>query len=106
MSKVRVSTSVAYLLLVVICIFLAFDFDGAIDLLWTLVLITLTLPGSLISILFTWSLIHGAGLGFFAFIYLVSAIFNVIVVNWLSIKFARRKALKLTSQQGNSQVDS
>jgi len=50
-----------YLIAVIACIFLAFDFAGAINLNWTLVLIGLTLPWSLVSIVFVWSLIHGAG---------------------------------------------
>lgn len=106
MSKAQTLASIAYLLAVVICIILAFDFDGSIDVTWTLILITLTLPGSLVSILFTWSLIHGAELGFFAFIYLVSAIFNLVVINWLFIKFTRNKVHKLTAQETSSQIDS
>jgi hypothetical protein len=41
---------------------MAFDFAGSINLVWTLVLIVLTLPCSLVSILFAWGLIHGAGI--------------------------------------------
>ena len=69
-----------YLLAVVVCIFLAFDFDGAINFEWTLALIGLTLPWSLISIVFTWALIHGAGLGFFSFMYLVFAGLNSFII--------------------------
>lgn len=89
MLKARILISITYILAVVVCIFLAFDFDGAIEPTWTLVLIALTLPGSLVSILFMWSLIHGAALVFFVFIYLVSAGFNVLVVNWIITKSRR-----------------
>jgi len=59
-----------YLLAVVVCISLAFDFAGATNPDWTLVLIGLTLPWSLVSIIFAWGLLHGAGLEFFTFLYL------------------------------------
>lgn len=72
-----------YLLTVITCIFLAFDFEGAIDTSWTLVLILLTLPWSLVSILFAWALIHGAGLEFFTFMYLVFAGLNTLILYWL-----------------------
>ena len=72
-----------YMLAVVVCIFLAFDFEGAIDTLWTGVLILLTLPWSLVSILFAWALIHGAGLEFFAIIYLLFASINSLIFYWL-----------------------
>jgi hypothetical protein len=68
-----------YLLAVVVCIFLAFDFAGAINFNWTLALIVLTLPWSLVSIVFAWALIHGAGLGLFAFIYLAFAGLNSFI---------------------------
>jgi hypothetical protein len=68
-----------YLLAVIVCILLAFDFAGAINLNWTLVLIALTLPWSILSIPFAWSLIHGAGLDFFTFMYLLFAGINSLV---------------------------
>jgi hypothetical protein len=37
---------------------MAFDFKGAINTTWTLVLILLTLPWSLVSIIFAWALIQ------------------------------------------------
>jgi hypothetical protein len=63
--KLPLATIVVYLFAVVACIFLAFDFDGAINTNWTIVLIGLTLPWSLISIVFAWALIHGPALGFY-----------------------------------------
>ncbi|MDX2044332.1 MAG: hypothetical protein SF097_24195 [Acidobacteriota bacterium] len=89
MVKARIPISIVYFLLVLICVLLAFDFDGAIDPTWTLVLIAVTLPGSLVSILFAWSLIHGAGLEFFAFVYLASAGFNIFVFNWIISRLRR-----------------
>src|SRR5262245_57989824 len=55
-----------YLFAVAACILLAFAFDGTIHVNCTIVLFGLTLPWSLISIVFAWALIHGAGLGLFA----------------------------------------
>ena len=37
---------------------------------WLLVLIVLTLPWSLVAVVFLWSLIHGAGLGLFWLVFL------------------------------------
>ena len=78
-----------YLLTVFACIPLAFDFAGAINFNWTLVLIGLTLPWSLVSILFAWSLIHGAGLEFFTVMYLVFAGLNAIILYNVCFAFRR-----------------
>ena len=72
-----------YLLGVAVCIFLAFDFEGAINLGWTLALIVLTLPASAISLPLSWALIHGADLEFFAVMYFLFAVTNVTAVRWL-----------------------
>jgi hypothetical protein len=72
-----------YLLAVVVCIFLAFDFDGRINTTWTLAVIVLTLPWSFVTVIFTWSLIHGAGLEFFTVMYLVFAGINSLLFYWL-----------------------
>ena len=76
-SKAQRTVSAIYLLLVIACIPLAFNFKGSVDMGWTLVLIILTLPCSLVSILFAWGLIHGAGLEFFTLLYLTLAVLNV-----------------------------
>jgi hypothetical protein len=83
-------SAITYILLVIGCIFLAFDFDRAIDMTWTLVLILLTLPWSLISIAFAWALIHGAGLEIFSVLYLAFAGLNLFIVSKL-IKVLRRR---------------
>ena len=82
-----------YLLAVVACIFLAFDFAGATNFNWTLVLIGLTLPWSLVSIVFAWGLLHGAGLEFFAFMYLAFAGLNSFIFYRL-YSLSRRKSSK------------
>ena len=69
----------AYLLAVFLSILKAFNFAGAIDIDWTLVVAGLTLPWSLVSIIFVWSLIHGAGLNFFASMYMVFAGLNSLI---------------------------
>jgi hypothetical protein len=78
-----------YLIAVVVSIFMGFDFKGSIDLGWTLALIILTLPLSLVSILFAWALIHGAGLEFFAWMYLTFAVVNVACIHTI-IKCSRK----------------
>jgi hypothetical protein len=80
-----------YLLAVCVCIALAFDFSGSIDTTWTGVLIILTLPWSIVSILFAWALIHGAGLGFFATMYLFFAGLNATALYFLFRLFGGQK---------------
>ncbi|HEX8250251.1 MAG TPA: hypothetical protein VF599_18910 [Pyrinomonadaceae bacterium] len=65
-----------YLIAVIACIYLAFNFKGSINSEWTMVLMALTLPWSIISVVFMWALVHGAGLGFFAVMYFSFAIIN------------------------------
>jgi len=81
-------------LAVVVCIFLAFDFAGDINLAWTFALIGLTLPWSLVSIPFGWALIHGAGLGFFTFMYLAFAGLNSFIFYRLYSSFPRKSKEK------------
>lgn len=81
---------IVYLGAVVLCISLAFDYAGAINIDWTLVLIGLTLPWSLVSIVFTWSLIHGAGLEFFTVMYLIFAGANSLIFYWLYSVYRKR----------------
>lgn len=69
--KAWIIASTVYFVVVIGCIYMAFDYEGSIEPSWTIALIALTLPGSVISILFGWSLVHGAGLGFFTFVYLL-----------------------------------
>jgi hypothetical protein len=89
--KLPLAAMAVYLLAVGACIFLAFDFDGAINTNWTIVLIGITLPWSLISIVFAWALIHGAGLGFFTFMYLAFASLNAYMFYRL-YSLSRRKS--------------
>ena len=89
--KVRfpIILTLLYVAAVLVCIPLAFDFKGAIDTTWTLVLIVLTLPWSIVSIFFAWSLIHGAGLGFLTFMYLAFACINAFILHYLCAAFQR-----------------
>jgi hypothetical protein len=64
MRKLPVTIPSLYSLAVLACIPLAFDYAGDVDTPWLLVLIVLTLPWSILSVVFMWALIHGAGLGF------------------------------------------
>jgi hypothetical protein len=49
------------------------------------------LPWSLISILFAWALIHGAGLEFFSVMYLAFAGLNLFIVSKLINVLRKRK---------------
>ena len=69
----------AYLLAVFLSILKAFNFAGSINSDWTEVVIGLTLPWSLVSVVFAWSLIHGANLEFFASMYMVFAGLNSFI---------------------------
>lgn len=95
MFKARFVISTIYLIAVVVCVFMAFDFRGAINDVWTLILFLLTLPGSFLTVPFLWALFHGAGLEFFAFIYFMSAILNVLFVNWLISRQKRANDSKI-----------
>jgi hypothetical protein len=92
LSKAQLTVSAIYLLAVFGCTPMAFDFSGRIDMVWTLVLIVLTLPCSLVSILFAWGLIHGAGLEFFTLLYSTLAVLNVLWVNAI-INWSRKNRL-------------
>lgn len=80
-----------YMVAVIICIVLAFDYSGQIHSEWTMVLIGLTLPWSIISVLFIWSLIHGAGLEFFTVLYLVCAAINAVILYFIGLAIRTRR---------------
>ena len=82
-----------YIVTVAVCIFLAFNFQGSINAGWTLVLFILTLPCSLIAILFMWALIHGAGLEMFAVMFLSFAVINSFLIY---LVFGRDKSAKVS----------
>ena len=69
-----------YCLIVLACISLAFDYAGAVDVLWLVGLMALTLPWSLVSLWFAWELLHGAGLWLFTLMYLVFAGVNAVIL--------------------------
>jgi hypothetical protein len=81
MPKGRVAIYTTYLLAVAVCVSPAFEFKESIDATWTFIIVLLTLPSSFLIGFFPLSLIHGAGLAFFAFIHLASAGLNVYLVN-------------------------
>ena len=83
-SKLLFIVPVTYVLAVIGCVLLAFDYTGRIDSGWVLVLICLTLPWSIVSVLFVWSLIHGAGLEFFTVMYLLFAGINAFILYRIS----------------------
>lgn len=69
-----------YLVLVIIIISMAFDYKGSLNSEWWLILFGLTLPWSLVSIIFMWALVHGAGLEFFTVMYLFFAMVNAFLI--------------------------
>jgi len=79
--KRHIVIPVVYFLIVLVCLLIAFDFDGRIrsDAAW-LVAVVLTLPWSLVSVIFMWALIHGAGLEFFTVMYLTFAATNAYLL--------------------------
>jgi hypothetical protein len=81
--------AIGYFVAVLILIFLAFDFDGDVRLVWLLLLLALTLPWSVVSLLFAWALMHGAGLGMFAVMYAAFASINAFIVRYLWSAFRR-----------------
>jgi len=81
--KIVLTSAGAYALVVFVLILLAFDFDGRIQPVWTLAVIGATLPWSLISILFVWALIHGAGLDVFAVVSLAFGALNGCLIGLL-----------------------
>ncbi|MBK9154820.1 MAG: hypothetical protein IPM25_11490 [Chloracidobacterium sp.] len=70
-----------YFLIVLVCLLIAFDYDGYMrsSAAW-LVTVALTLPWSVVSIIFMWALFHGAGLEFFTIMYLAFAAVNAYVI--------------------------
>ena len=93
MKKLQIAVSIVYLLAVIACLLLAFDFQGEVNLNWAFALIALTLPCSAITIVFAWGLIHGAGLEFFTFLYLLCAGFNVYCFNAILNRLRKPKAV-------------
>ena len=79
-----------YLLSVLLCLFRAFDYAGGISVNWTLALIALTLPWSLVSVVFAWPLIHGAGLELFSVMYLAFAGLNALIFSWRYSLFRKK----------------
>ena len=73
--------SILYLVAVFVLVFLAFDFTGRIHFNMLLALIALTLPWSMVSVIFMWALMHGAGLGFFAVMYAAFGFLNAFLIN-------------------------
>lgn len=69
-----------YMIAVIACIFMAFDFAGSIDATWWLALFIITLPWSIVSVLFMWALAHGAGLEMFMVMYLSFAVINSLLI--------------------------
>lgn len=82
-----------YLIAVFTCLSLTFDFKGSVDMDWLKGLLILTLPWSVVSFIFLWAISHGAGLIFFAFMYLAFAWLNCMAFYiFCCLTDSRRKA--------------
>ena len=73
----------AYVIAVAVCVIRVLGYQ---DMEWLLLLVGLTLPWSLASLPFLWSLIHGASPWFFSLLYLAGAGANA----WLFWLYSRR----------------
>ena len=76
----RAIVATLYLGVVLLCVVRGFDYAGSIRSEWVMGLVVLTLPWRLISVLFVWALIHGAGLEVFTFLYLAFAALNTFLL--------------------------
>jgi hypothetical protein len=87
------STAVLYAAAVLVCTIRVVGYaDGD----WLLLLIALTLPWSLISVPFVWSLGHGASLWFFWVLYLAGGTANALLL----LRYVPRLHARL-SRKGN-----
>lgn len=83
--KRQVVIPVVYFLIVFVCLLTAFDFDGRLRSFEALLAaVLLTLPWSIVSVLFLWALIHGAGLEFFTVMYSLFAAVNAFILYRIS----------------------
>ena len=76
----RLIPSAVYLILVGLCIYLAFDFDGKTDGLFWLILLLMTYPWSIVTLFFSWALMHGAGLEIFSMLYFLCGLLNSYLI--------------------------
>jgi hypothetical protein len=90
-ARTQLTLLAIYISGVILCVALAFDFQGAINASWMLALIVLTLPWSIISLLFVWPLIHGAGLEYFTMFYLACAGLNVYALDRVMTSYRRSR---------------
>ena len=78
-----------YAVAVIICLSLAFDFDGRVNGTWTLILFWLTLPWSVVMMVFAWPIFHGARLESFAVLFLGLGGLNAYLMNRLTLALRR-----------------
>jgi hypothetical protein len=74
--KIIATMAGVYVLAVLILLVLGFGIDSEVSGLCFLMVIVMTLPWSIVSVLFLWSLAHGAGLGGFSSLYLLFGVIN------------------------------
>lgn len=100
-SKWSFVAAVVYFVSVVVTIFLAFDFDGYTNMTAWAILTLLTLPWSVVSILFLWTISHGAGLEVFALMYGAFGLVNALLLYLLfrTLKFKAEDSNGMTSAE-------
>jgi hypothetical protein len=79
-TSMRPGLTIAILLYAAAVLFCAIRVVGYADGDWLLVLLAFTLPWSLISVVFVWSLMHGASLWFFWLVYLGGGVANAFLI--------------------------
>lgn len=78
-AKFPVIIPAVYMVAVVVSIVLAFDYSGRVSG-WLFVLFGLTLPWSLVMVLFMWALVHGSGLEVFTVFFLLFGGINTLIL--------------------------
>lgn len=90
-------------------IFLAFDFEGRTNSTAWEVLAILTLPWSIVSVLFLWAISHGSGLESFAIMYGVFGLVNarLIYLVFRTLKFRNKDVenIDIRPEQSSSESD-
>ena len=91
LSKWSFIAAAIYFVCVLIAIICAFDFEGRTNMQAWGVLTLLTLPWSIVSVLFIWEILHGAGLEVFAVMYGAFGLLNAWLLYLLfrTLKFKK-----------------
>lgn len=101
-SKFPLIIPAIYMLAVVVSILLSFDYSGRVSD-WIFLLMGLTLPWSIVTVFFMWSLFHGAGLEFFTVMFLLFGGINTFILYLLCSVIRRNLDRDVTSPQWSNE---